>query len=93
MHTISQAFQKSLSVYSNYTGTTKCLDVSSAYDEDMGSLGWDFQVKNLLSFGIISIVRFPYCNNESLWNQQIAVLYGDGDANVQQKGQEKYVPA
>lgn len=41
---ISQAFQKSVSVYSNYTGTTKCLDISSAYDADMGSLGWDFQV-------------------------------------------------
>ncbi|KAL7014675.1 hypothetical protein ACKWTF_016055 [Chironomus riparius] len=37
------AFNNALQVYSNYTQKTKCLDISSAYDESMGSLGWDFQ--------------------------------------------------
>lgn len=37
------AFNKALQVYTNYTQKTKCLDIASAYDESMGSQGWDFQ--------------------------------------------------
>lgn len=37
------AFNSALQVYTNYTQKTKCLDIASAYDESMGSLGWDFQ--------------------------------------------------
>lgn len=35
--------QEALSIYSNYTGQTKCLNIDSAYDDNMGASGWDFQ--------------------------------------------------
>jgi lysosomal Pro-X carboxypeptidase len=35
--------QLALSVYTNYTGKTKCVDISSAYDASMGDKGWNFQ--------------------------------------------------
>lgn len=37
------AFNNALQVYTNYTGKTKCLDISSAYDSSMGDQGWNFQ--------------------------------------------------
>lgn len=36
-------FNQALQVYTNYTQKTKCLNISSAYDDSMGSNGWDFQ--------------------------------------------------
>lgn len=33
-----------LGVYANYTGKVRCLDVTSAYDDNMGDSQWDFQV-------------------------------------------------
>lgn len=38
-----EALQIALSVYSNYTGKTKCLDIASAYSSDMGDSQWNFQ--------------------------------------------------
>lgn len=35
--------QSAVSIYTNFTGNTKCLDTSSAYDSSMGDLGWEFQ--------------------------------------------------
>ncbi|XP_058444592.1 lysosomal Pro-X carboxypeptidase [Malaya genurostris] len=35
--------QEAVSIYSNYTGKTKCLDISSSYDSSMGDKGWEFQ--------------------------------------------------
>ncbi|XP_055601430.1 lysosomal Pro-X carboxypeptidase [Uranotaenia lowii] len=35
--------QDALSIYTNYTGTTKCLNIASAYDSKMGDQGWNFQ--------------------------------------------------
>lgn len=37
------AFNEALQVYTNYTGTTKCIDTETAYDSSLGSKGWDFQ--------------------------------------------------
>lgn len=34
---------EAVSIYSNYDGKSKCLDISSAYNSDMGDKGWDFQ--------------------------------------------------
>lgn len=33
-----------LGVYANYTGKVRCLDVTSAYDDNMGDAQWNFQV-------------------------------------------------
>uniref|UniRef100_T1D3Y5 Lysosomal Pro-X carboxypeptidase n=1 Tax=Psorophora albipes TaxID=869069 RepID=T1D3Y5_9DIPT len=35
--------QIALSIYSNYTGQAKCLNIASAYDSNMGDAGWEFQ--------------------------------------------------
>uniref|UniRef100_A0A336L8H0 Lysosomal Pro-X carboxypeptidase n=2 Tax=Culicoides sonorensis TaxID=179676 RepID=A0A336L8H0_CULSO len=37
------AFHRALTIYSNSTGKTSCLDIASAYDSSMGDLGWNFQ--------------------------------------------------
>lgn len=37
------AFNDALQVYTNGSGTLKCLDTSSAYDSSLDSKGWDFQ--------------------------------------------------
>lgn len=37
------AFHEALSVYTNFTHETKCLDYKSAYDNRMGVDGWNFQ--------------------------------------------------
>lgn len=37
------AFDEALQIYTNYTGKTKCVDTSTAYDSSLGSLGWEFQ--------------------------------------------------
>lgn len=37
------AFNEALQIYTNFTGKTSCLDISTAYDSSLGSLGWDFQ--------------------------------------------------
>lgn len=37
------AFNEALQIYTNYTGKTNCIDISTAYDSTLGSLGWDFQ--------------------------------------------------
>lgn len=39
-----QALQASLTIYSNSTGQTKCLNIDTAYDSNLGDLGWNFQV-------------------------------------------------
>lgn len=49
------AFNEALQVYSNYTGKTKCLDISTAFDSSMGSQGWDFQA--------CSEMVMPMCSN------------------------------
>jgi len=38
-----EALQKSLSMYSNSTGQTKCLDIDTSYNSNLGDLGWNFQ--------------------------------------------------
>lgn len=38
---------KGLNVYFNYTGTSKCLDISSSSAPTLGDRGWDYQVPNL----------------------------------------------
>lgn len=38
-----RALQAAVSVYSNYTGSVRCLDVTSAYDDNMGDAQWQFQ--------------------------------------------------
>lgn len=38
-----QAMQRALSVYSNYTGSSKCLDYKSAYEPSMGIDAWAVQ--------------------------------------------------
>lgn len=38
-----KAFNEALQVYTNYTGSSKCLDTATAYDSSLGSAGWDFQ--------------------------------------------------
>jgi lysosomal Pro-X carboxypeptidase len=37
------AFNEALQIYTNYTGSTKCIDTSTAYDSTLGSAGWDIQ--------------------------------------------------
>ncbi|KAF2896876.1 hypothetical protein ILUMI_09299 [Ignelater luminosus] len=34
---------KALSVYTNYTGNTRCIDVSQSPNGSLGDIGWDFQ--------------------------------------------------
>ncbi|KAL9696048.1 hypothetical protein quinque_015333 [Culex quinquefasciatus] len=35
--------QEALSIYYNYNGQAKCLNINSSYDSSMGDLGWGFQ--------------------------------------------------
>ncbi|XP_055622821.1 lysosomal Pro-X carboxypeptidase [Toxorhynchites rutilus septentrionalis] len=35
--------QQALSIYTNYTGQTVCLNINSSYDSSMGDKGWEFQ--------------------------------------------------
>ena len=35
---------KAVTVYFNYTGSAKCLDVGTQASTNLGDLGWDFQV-------------------------------------------------
>jgi lysosomal Pro-X carboxypeptidase len=37
------AFDQALQVYTNFTGNTSCLDISSAYDSSLDATGWEFQ--------------------------------------------------
>lgn len=41
--TLLPALSRAIQVYSNYSGTVKCLDIASAYDSNMGSKVWEFQ--------------------------------------------------
>jgi lysosomal Pro-X carboxypeptidase len=50
------ALQAALSVYTNFTGKTNCLDYASAYDTRMGDNGWEFQA--------CTEMVMPMCNNE-----------------------------
>ena len=43
-HSLLMELFKGLSVYANFTGQTKCLDVSQQADQSLGDMGWDFQV-------------------------------------------------
>ena len=43
-HSLLDELFKGLSVYANFTGQTKCLDVSQQADQSLGDMGWDFQV-------------------------------------------------
>lgn len=36
---------KAITVYFNYTGSAKCLDVGTQASTNLGDLGWDFQVR------------------------------------------------
>ncbi|XP_068083135.1 lysosomal Pro-X carboxypeptidase isoform X2 [Anabrus simplex] len=38
-----QSLFKAISVYTNYTGKTKCLDIGEDATSDLGERGWDFQ--------------------------------------------------
>lgn len=40
----SQALTNALQVYTNYTGTTKCVNADVNEDPRLGYLGWNFQV-------------------------------------------------
>jgi lysosomal Pro-X carboxypeptidase len=46
-HSLLDELFKGLSVYANFTGQTKCLDVSQQADQSLGDMGWDFQVKRI----------------------------------------------
>lgn len=35
--------RKALTVYTNYTGETKCLEIDSSASADLGEKGWEFQ--------------------------------------------------
>jgi lysosomal Pro-X carboxypeptidase len=37
------AFNEAVQIYTNFTGKTKCIDTSTAYDSSLGSKGWNFQ--------------------------------------------------
>ena len=37
------------SVYTNFTGKTKCFDIGLQADQSLGDLGWDFQVRRNVS--------------------------------------------
>uniref|UniRef100_U5ET05 Lysosomal Pro-X carboxypeptidase n=1 Tax=Corethrella appendiculata TaxID=1370023 RepID=U5ET05_9DIPT len=50
-------FESALSIYSNYTGKIKCLDIQSAYDSNMGDKGWEFQA--------CTEMVMPMCADES----------------------------
>lgn len=67
-----QALQSALSVYTNYTGKTQCLDISSAYDSSMGDAQWNFQVCEPQRHNVLF--------NNPL--NMLAGLYRNGDANV-----------
>lgn len=58
------ALKNGLSVYTNYTGSTKCLDIGESTSSSIGELGWDFQVRNLNS----NSARYVYffCNRLAL---------------------------
>lgn len=51
------AFNEALQIYTNYTGSTKCIDTETAYDSSLGSKGWDFQA--------CSEMVMPMCANGS----------------------------
>lgn len=51
------AFESALQIYTNFTGTTKCVDTSTAYDSTLGSKGWDFQA--------CTEMVMPMCSNGS----------------------------
>jgi hypothetical protein len=35
---------KAITVYFNYTGSTRCLNIETEASTNLGDLGWDFQV-------------------------------------------------
>ena len=39
-----QHLYEGINIYFNYTGTTKCLNISQQATSDLGDLGWDYQV-------------------------------------------------
>lgn len=90
------AFNDALQVYTNYTGKTKCLDISTAYDSSLGSLGWEFQA--------CSEMVMPMCANGTTdmfvpkkWNfkefsddcYKKFKVYPRGNAAITQYGAEK----
>jgi lysosomal Pro-X carboxypeptidase len=38
---------KAISIYFNYTGSAKCLNIETEGSSSLGELGWDFQVEIL----------------------------------------------
>ena len=46
-----QHLYEGINIYFNYTGTTKCLNISQQATSDLGDLGWDYQVYTSL-FGL-----------------------------------------
>ncbi len=46
-HSLLDELFKGLSVYANFTGQTKCLNVDQQADQSLGDMGWDFQVRLL----------------------------------------------
>ena len=39
-----QQIAEGVNIYFNYTGTTKCLNISQQATSDLGDIGWDYQV-------------------------------------------------
>lgn len=48
-HSLLVEIFKGLTVYANFTGQTKCLDVNQIADQSLGDLGWDFQARLRIS--------------------------------------------
>jgi lysosomal Pro-X carboxypeptidase len=42
--TLLKSLFKAITVYFNYTGSTKCLDLGTEASTNLGDLGWEFQV-------------------------------------------------
>lgn len=62
-----EALFEGISVFFNYTGSAKCLDVEQDNTPDLGTLGWDYQVIRRLQVKIIKfIIIFLYFFNRSL---------------------------
>ena len=53
-----QHLYEGINIYFNYTGTTKCLNISQQATSDLGDLGWDYQV--CMSFSRVMVWNLSY---------------------------------
>ncbi|XP_055383039.1 lysosomal Pro-X carboxypeptidase [Condylostylus longicornis] len=72
------AMHNAISIYANYTGKLKCLDYSTAFEPNMGDLGWNFQS--------CTEMVMPMCNKNSMFPKSDWNFKGYSDKCFKQFG-------